>query len=132
MNVFGIGPPELLLILVVALIFVGPQRLPRLAADLARTIREIRRYTSGVAAEFNEVVRDLEKETAPAREEWKDIGTGLSETMKDVGSSIQEAQAEAMAPQPPPTPQAASNGASDVSTRPQRVTEAPRPAEEPR
>ena len=59
MNFLGVGPAELLVILVVALIFVGPERLPRLAADIARTIRELRKYTSSIAAEFTEVIEDI-------------------------------------------------------------------------
>ena len=70
MNVFGVGPLELIVILVVMLIFVGPERLPRMAADLARTIREIRKYTASFAAEFNDVIKEFEKETEAERTEW--------------------------------------------------------------
>ena len=87
MNVFGVGPLELVVVIVVALIFVGPERLPRLAADLARTIREVRKYTGSIAAEFNEVVKDIEKETEAERTEWKDIGRGLSDASKSVSAT---------------------------------------------
>ena len=40
MNFLGVGPLELIVMLIVALVFVGPERLPKLAADIARTIRE--------------------------------------------------------------------------------------------
>ena len=77
MNFLGVGPAELIVILVVALIFVGPERLPRLAADIARTIRELRKYTSSIAAEFTEVIEDIERETKDDRSQWKEIGEGL-------------------------------------------------------
>ncbi|MBI5285162.1 MAG: twin-arginine translocase TatA/TatE family subunit [Chloroflexi bacterium] len=95
MNFFGVGPAELIVILVVALVFVGPDRLPRLAADLARTIREIRKYTGAIAAEFTEVIQDFEKETDGARSQWKDIGEGLTDATKSLTDAIRAARSDA-------------------------------------
>ena len=95
MNVFGVGPLELVVVILVALIFVGPERLPRLAADLARTIREVRKYTGSVAAEFNEVIQDIEKETEAERTEWKDIGRGLGDASASIGREVDAARVEA-------------------------------------
>src|SRR5262245_9850921 len=103
MNVFGVGPLELVVVLVVALIFVGPERLPRLAADLARTIREIRKYTNSLAAEFNEVVQEIERETQNETTEWKDIGRGLSDAVSSVSDEVKAAQTDAGRPGAPPT-----------------------------
>jgi len=107
MNVLGVGPLELVVIMIVALIFVGPERLPRLAADLARTIREIRKYTNSLAAEFNEVVQDLEKETRAETAEWKEIGQGLSDAAKSVSSELIGARADAASAGTPAPPLAA-------------------------
>jgi sec-independent protein translocase protein TatB len=49
---FGIGMPELLVILVVALVVLGPQRLPELARTLGKAMAEFRRQTSEVMDEF--------------------------------------------------------------------------------
>jgi Sec-independent protein translocase protein TatA len=95
MNFFGVGPAELIVILVVALEFVGPERLPRLAADLARTIREIRKYTGSLAAEFNEVIQDFERETEGDRSQWKEIGEGLSGATKSVTDALRGAREDA-------------------------------------
>ena len=89
------GPAELIVILVVALIFVGPERLPKLAADIARTIREIRKYTGSLAAEFNEVIQDFEKDTAGEKSAWKEIGEGLTGAAKSVTEAVRDARAEA-------------------------------------
>ena len=48
MEFLGIGLPELLVILVLALIVVGPNRLPEVAANLARFVRAARRYGNQV------------------------------------------------------------------------------------
>lgn len=95
MNLFGVGPAELIVILVVALVFVGPDRLPRLAAELARTIREIRKYTGSLAAEFNEVIQDFERETAGERSQWKEIGEGLAGATQSVTEALRGARADA-------------------------------------
>ena len=105
MNFLGVGPLELIVILVVALVFVGPERLPKLAADIARTIREVRKYTGGLAAEFNEVIQDFEKDTEGERSAWKEIETGITgatksvtEAVRDARSELQGAHADASAP----------------------------------
>lgn len=95
MEFLGVGPAELILILVVALIFVGPERLPRLAADIARTIREIRKYTGSIAAEFTEVLEEFEKDTAGDRSQWKEIGQGLTDATKSVTDALKQAHADA-------------------------------------
>ena len=43
---FGIGMPEMLLILAIALIVIGPKKLPDLAKSLGRAMREFKRATS--------------------------------------------------------------------------------------
>ncbi len=42
---FGIGMPELLVILVIAIIFIGPSKMPDVARALGRGLREFRRAT---------------------------------------------------------------------------------------
>ena len=111
MNLFGVGPLELIVIMIVALIFVGPERLPSLAADLARTIREIRKYTNSLAAEFNQVVQEIEKETTGDRAEWKEIGQGLSEAVRSVSDEVTGAQSDAAGEAAPRNPIAAPNTA---------------------
>lgn len=102
MEFLGIGPAELILILVVALIFVGPERLPRLAADIARTIREVRKYTGSIAAEFTEVLEEFEKDTAEDRSQWKEIGQGLTDATKSVADALKQAHADAATAGSPP------------------------------
>lgn len=59
---FGIGPMELVVICVIALVFVGPKKLPDLMKQVGRLFVHARRYSSDIRAEFNEVVRNAESE----------------------------------------------------------------------
>ena len=42
MKIFGMGLPELILILVVVLVIFGPKNLPKLGGMLGRTVKKIR------------------------------------------------------------------------------------------
>lgn len=62
MNFMGIGPGELLLILLIALIIFGPGRLPELGKALGKSIREFRRATQDVTSQISKELQELEKE----------------------------------------------------------------------
>ena len=65
---FGIGMPELVVILVVALVVLGPQRLPELARTLGKAMAELRRQTNDVMEEFQlQTMLDDEPPRRPAK-----------------------------------------------------------------
>jgi TatA/E family protein of Tat protein translocase len=55
----GVGGPEMLLVLVLILVLFGGKGLPEFARGLGRTIREFKKASAGVEAEFK---RALEEE----------------------------------------------------------------------
>ena len=57
---FGIGMPELLMILALALIVIGPKKLPDLARALGRGFAEFRRATEELKTSFQDEVRTAE------------------------------------------------------------------------
>ena len=63
---FGIGPTELIVILVIALLVLGPKRLPELAAGLGKGLAEFRRATADINAELDEARRSVEQQTREA------------------------------------------------------------------
>jgi Sec-independent protein translocase protein TatA len=106
MQMFGVGLPELMVIMVLAIVVVGPDKLPEVAADLARWIKRARAYGQHLTRDFNDVVGELEKEVGASRDDWKEIasvirreGTGLSgilnDTTKEVTDVVDSATAEA-------------------------------------
>jgi Tat protein translocase TatB subunit len=49
---FNIGPAELIVILLVALLIVGPKRLPEVGKSVGKALREIRKQTDEVRSSF--------------------------------------------------------------------------------
>lgn len=75
---FGIGMTELLLILVVALIFIGPKKLPELAKSLGKGFAEFKRATQ----DFKESV-DIDNDFTKAKNTFEDMGDHISGALTD-------------------------------------------------
>jgi sec-independent protein translocase protein TatB len=91
MQMFGVGALELMVILILAVLVVGPDRLPQVAADIAQWIRRARVYANHLSRDFNEVVGELEKEVGASREDWKEIAGVVSKHTGAVGSAVNSA-----------------------------------------
>ena len=63
---FGIGTGELLLLLVIALIVLGPERMPKLARDLGRAMAEFRKTSDELRNEFLNADKYLDAAAGPA------------------------------------------------------------------
>jgi Tat protein translocase TatB subunit len=53
----NLGGPEIIVILLVALIFLGPQRLPEVGRQIGGALRELRRVQGDVKAQLDEALR---------------------------------------------------------------------------
>ena len=58
---FNIGLPELLIIVAIALIVFGPNKLPELAKAFGRAMREFKKATEEVKESFEAETKDLEE-----------------------------------------------------------------------
>jgi sec-independent protein translocase protein TatB len=69
---FGLGPGELIVILLIALLFLGPKKLPDLASTLGKAIRQFRKATNDLTDQLqvdDEVKRPIQELRAALRDE---------------------------------------------------------------
>ena len=64
MNFLGMGPLELVVILALALVIFGPDKLPEIGQQVGRAVREIRRMSSEVTDEIQKSM-DPDRPTGP-------------------------------------------------------------------
>jgi len=113
---FGIGLPELIVILAIALIVVGPKKLPELAKALGRGIAEFRRATSDLkeSLEANSAISEVKQTITEAKATLADVKLSANEV--EVGASTaapthaNPPDQPQPAPPPNPTPEKSSHG----------------------
>lgn len=98
MDFFGIGPLELVLILLVFFIFVGPAKLPEIAGMIGKGMRKFRE----ASAELNKGLKEMADEVKEAGQE---VGgevdktvkpqTGLTDDLREISREIQGTVKEA-------------------------------------
>lgn len=79
---FGIGMPELIIIFVIALIVIGPKKLPDLARSLGKGLAEFRRATQDIKESF-----DIDEELSETKADLIDSFSSFDET-----SDLQKAE----------------------------------------
>lgn len=99
MKILGLGVPELLIILAVALLIFGPKHLPKLGRSLGRTIHNFR---EGLGND-KDVVKEAEEEEAPKRKK------------KAAAKKLEAPADEAPAKEAPPKEAKAEEPATDVA-----------------
>jgi len=82
---FGIGMPEMILILVIALIVIGPKKLPDLAKSLGRAMREFKKATN----EFKETMQ-IDSEMDEVKKAFKDINNDVSSAVDIIPAEIED------------------------------------------
>ena len=90
---FDVGFSEIVVILLVALVVIGPEKLPKVARTLGLLTGRVQRYVATVKAEVNREIHN-EEILRMEREAQQTIGQTIEQTIESVQPSIQ-------APQPP-------------------------------
>jgi len=90
MEFLGVGPAELLLILVIALIVVGPERLPEISRTIAKTLNNLRAMSQTLTAEWQQELTAVNDIKAGAQE----LQQSLTEPFKAVQADLQQSVTE--------------------------------------
>lgn len=141
MNFLGIGPFELLLILVIATIVLGPERMAQAGRTLGRLYAEYRRRWQ---KDVDEMTRELRRELATLQQELEEIRQTTEDEIKtaqaawesavdaqiDLDAATQDSIAQPDVPEPPPAPPAGAGEPNDANAEPSPGTDE-RPAQAP-
>ena len=105
MSFFGLGIFEIVVIGVLALIFIGPERLPGVIRQLMTAYRQIR----SLGTEWREQVEkeigsDLRSLTQDMNQGLEAFGRSIEREVQEIDQEIKEAQATAETPLPPRDP----------------------------
>ncbi len=131
MSLFGVGAGEALVVLVLAMIVVGPQRFPEIARQGGRWYRLARQYSNEVMKDVRAAVDEIETEI---QEETKDLEsvTSINDDLRairdDVDTVRKESAADAEQAMSDTAAAASSNGTEstaqrEASVRPSRRAE---------
>lgn len=101
-----IGPLEILVIFIVALVVFGPSKLPQIGRQVGRGVREFRRFQSSLRDDIEGAFRegdDDEDEDAPVHgDEPKQLEAGTPDGGKADRQQQDRPQPEASEPNEPP------------------------------
>jgi len=123
---FGIGTGELLLLLVLALLVLGPERMPKLARDVGKTMADLRKTSDELRTEFLNADQSLRDLKDPSR--LLDVASRAA-TRSETGKAAEmgatagtpEAPAPALGTAEPPDAGATQ---AEVTTEPEAATAA--------
>jgi sec-independent protein translocase protein TatB len=115
---FDVGLSELMVIAVVALVVIGPERLPKVARTAGLLLGRLQRYVSDVKSDINREIQldELKKMQQQVTDQVRGLEASVTHEMREVESSVNTAVAPLteLAGAPAPTPEAVP--ATDVAT----------------
>ncbi len=87
MEIFNVGLGEMLMIIIIALLVFGPERLPEVVRRIAHFINDVRRVASDVQQTFMEETREIRMPLEELRQDITSIKTPLDDIARE-GTAI--------------------------------------------
>ncbi|MBP6116623.1 MAG: twin-arginine translocase subunit TatB [Neisseriaceae bacterium] len=111
---FGFSFGELALIAVVALVVLGPERLPVVAKTAGVMLGRLQRFVNGVKADVSQQIKDTE--LAQVRDSLQEAAKTLQSNVSDMGSSVRQSVTDLEGSLNKGLPSASSSGVDAAST----------------
>lgn len=115
MEFLGVGYQELLLILVLMLVVVGPERLPEMAYQIGRAVRTLQQYARAVRDEFSGEIEYLEEQYKTVKGEVDSARVSLREQQREFQAEMRSSTAVDL---PPLLPEASSTSKNASTNSP--------------
>ena len=89
---FDVGFSELMVIAIVALVVIGPERLPKVARTAGLLFGRLQRYVNDVKADISREMQldELKKMQAEMRDSVRSLGHGITSEIQSVEQSVEE------------------------------------------
>jgi sec-independent protein translocase protein TatB len=103
---FDVGFSELIVIAIVALIVIGPERLPKVARTAGHLLGRLQRYVNTVKSDINREMQldELKKLQAELQESARSIGQSVAQEMQAAEQSFNETTQRVADELKPPQP----------------------------
>src|SRR5687768_1529805 len=104
MNFLGMGPMEIAVILIVALMIFGPGKLPEVASQAGKMMRDFKRMTADLSDEFektaglDEIKKTVQKEMAGIQNEVSGVTSGVKKELTSASNTVKGATSMAKKP----------------------------------
>jgi TatA/E family protein of Tat protein translocase len=89
MNIMGIGPQEMMVIAVIALLVFGPGKLPEVMGQAGKLVRDFRRMSAELSGEFEKTIAEAKDATSGLQAELggmsKEVNSVTNSVRKDLG-----------------------------------------------
>lgn len=120
---FDIGFSELLVIALVALVVIGPERLPRVARTAGHLLGRLQRYVSDVKADINREIQldELKKMQQEVEQSAREMESSVTRELSSVESSLNNS----IAPPSEPAAEAGAPALAGTAETPSGTVEAP-------
>lgn len=127
---FDIGFSELLVIAVVALIVIGPERLPKVARTVGMLFGRMQRYVNDVKADISRemALDDLRKLQSSMQDTMRSVEDSVNQEVRSAETEMNKMAGDTQPPAYPESPEIPPAAVADTVAAPEQHAGAPEPA----
>ena len=95
MSFLGIGLPEIVVIVLVAVLVLGPERFPEVAVQVAKLIKMLRGYATNTTSQLRAELLELTREYEDVRKELQEFRESVRGDVTAIGKELDRVISEA-------------------------------------